>query len=62
MKLKKNKNLDFFKETSLNNILRVLLSSFLMISFFYITPVFLNFAKYDVKIIKINIKKYDHQI
>ena len=45
MKLKKIKNLNFFKEKSLNNLLRTVLSSFLMISFFYITPIFLNFAE-----------------
>jgi Bax protein len=45
MKLRKIKNINLFKEKSLNNILRFVLSSFLMISFFYITPIFLNFAK-----------------
>ena len=45
MKLKKIKNLNFFKEKSLNNLLRILLSSCLIISFFYITPIFLNFAE-----------------
>ena len=45
MQLKKIKNLNFFKEKSLNNLIRVLLSSFLMISFFYITPIFLNFKQ-----------------
>ena len=45
MKLKKIKNLNLFKEKSLNNLLRIFLSSFLMISFFYIMPIFLNFAK-----------------
>jgi Bax protein len=45
MKLKKIKNLNFFKEKSLNNLLRVFISGFLMISFFYTTPIFLNFAK-----------------
>ena len=45
MKFKKIKNLDIFKEKSLNNLLRVVLSSFLMISFFYITPIFINFAQ-----------------
>ena len=45
MKLKKIKNLNFFKEKSLNNLLRIVLSSFLMISFFYITPIFLNFTQ-----------------
>ena len=45
MKLRKIKNINLFKEKSLNNIFRFVLSSFLMISFFYITPIFLNFAK-----------------
>ena len=45
MKLKKIKNLNFFREDSLNNLVRIFLSSFLMISFFYVTPIFLNFAK-----------------
>jgi Bax protein len=45
MKFKKIKNLDLFKEKSLNNLFRVVLSSFLMISFFYITPIFINFAQ-----------------
>ena len=45
MQLKKIKNLNIFKEKSLNNLIRVLLSSFLMISFFYITPIFLNFTQ-----------------
>jgi Bax protein len=45
MKLKKIKDLNLFKEKSLNNLLRIVLSSFFMISFFYITPIFLNFAK-----------------
>jgi len=37
MKLEKIKNF--------NNLLRIVLSSFLIISFFYITPIFLNFAE-----------------
>ena len=45
MKLKKIKDLNLFKEKSLNNLLRMVLSSFLMISFFYITPIFLNFTQ-----------------
>ena len=45
MKLKKIKNLNFFKEKSLNNLLRIFLSSFLMISFFYITPILLTFSE-----------------
>ena len=45
MKIKKIKNLNFFREKSLNNLIRIFLCSFITISFFYITPVFLNFAK-----------------
>ena len=45
MKLKKIKDLNLFKEKSLNNLLRIVLSSFFMISFFYITPIFLNFTQ-----------------
>jgi len=45
MKLKKIKNLNFFREDSLNNLIRIFLSSLLMISFFFVTPIFLNFAK-----------------
>ena len=48
MKIKKIKNLDFFKEKSLNNLLRIFLSSFLMISFFYIAPIFINFAEKNI--------------
>ena len=60
MKLKKIKNLNFFKEKSLNNLLRTVLSSFLMISFFYITPIFLNFAENNLnnKEFTNNSKKY----
>ena len=45
MKLKKIRDLNFFKEKSLNNLLRIVLSSFLVILFFYTTPIFLNFAE-----------------
>ena len=48
MKLKKIKNLNFFREKSWNNLTRVFLSSFLMISFFYIMPVFINFAEKNI--------------
>jgi Bax protein len=48
MQIKKIKNLDFFKEKSLNNLLRIFLSSFLMISFFYIAPIFINFAEKNI--------------
>jgi len=45
MKLKKIKNLNFFREDSLNNLIRIFLSSLLMISFFFVKQIFLNFAK-----------------
>ena len=45
MNLKKIKRLNFFKEQSINNLLRIVLSSFLMISFFYITPILLMFSE-----------------
>jgi Bax protein len=45
MKLKKIKSLNFFKEQSLNNLSRIALSSFLLICFFYIVPIFINFAE-----------------
>tara|TARA_B100001250_G_C19790860_1_gene786429 strand:- start:223 stop:1305 length:1083 start_codon:yes stop_codon:yes gene_type:complete len=46
MKIKKNQNIkNVFKIKSINTILRIFLSSFVIISFFYITPIFINFAK-----------------
>jgi Bax protein len=39
------KNLDLVKEKNLNTLSRIFLSSFLMISFFYITPIFIQFAE-----------------
>ena len=45
IKMKKIKNLDFFKEKSLNNLLRICLSSFLTILIFYIAPIFINFTE-----------------
>ncbi len=42
-KIKDNKNL--FGEKSLNTLSRIFLSSFLVISFFYIVPIFINFAE-----------------
>jgi Bax protein len=44
MKLKKIKNLNFFKEKSLNNLTRIFLSSFLTISFFFVVPLLINFS------------------
>jgi len=37
-------NQDLFEQKSKNNLLKIFLSSFLTISFFYITPIFINFA------------------
>ncbi len=40
--MKNNQN--FFKQESKNTLVKIFLSSFLIISFFYITPIFINFA------------------
>ena len=45
MKKKNYKKLILFEEKSLNTLSRIFLSSFLMISFFYITPMFIKFAE-----------------
>jgi Bax protein len=37
-------NQDLFEQRSKNNLLKIILSSFLTVSFFYITPIFINFA------------------
>jgi len=37
-------NQDLFKQESKNTLVRIFLSSFLIISFFYIAPIFINFA------------------
>ena len=37
------KNFDFFQEKILNTLSRIFLSSLLVISFFYVTPMFINF-------------------
>jgi Bax protein len=42
IKNKKNTNSEYNK--SFNAISRIFLSSFVIISFFYITPIFINFA------------------
>ena len=39
-----NNNQDSFQQKSRNNLLKIFLSSFLTISFFYITPIFIKFA------------------
>ena len=60
MKTKKiinNKNL--FEKKSLNTLLRILLSSFLTVSFFYVAPLFINFSdkNFNSKEITNNSKK-----
>ena len=45
MKIKKIRNFYFFKEKSLNNLSRIFLSSFIIISFFYIIPIFISFSQ-----------------
>ena len=37
-------NQDLFEQKSKNNLLKIILSSFLTVSFFYIAPIFINFA------------------
>ena len=37
-------NQDLFERRSKNNLLKIILSSFLTVSFFYIAPIFINFA------------------
>jgi Bax protein len=37
-------NQDLFEQRSKNNLLKIILSSFLTVFFFYITPIFINFA------------------
>ena len=48
MKLKQIKNLNFLKEKNLINLSRIFLSSFLIISFFYVVPVVINFAEKNI--------------
>ena len=43
--MKRIKKIDFFEKKSFDTLSRILLSSFLMISFFYIIPIFINFAE-----------------
>ena len=45
MKKKNYKKIILFEEKILNTLSRIFLSSFLMISFFYITPMFIKFAE-----------------
>ena len=44
-------NQDLLEQRSKNNLLKIILSSFLMVSFFYVAPIFINFAdkKYYIK-------------
>ena len=44
MKKKIKKQSDIFEEKNFNTISRLVLSSFIVISFFYIAPIFINFA------------------
>ncbi|MDC0079045.1 glucosaminidase domain-containing protein [Candidatus Pelagibacter sp.] len=44
MKKKINNNLNLFQERILNILSRIFLSSFLIISFFYVAPIFINFS------------------
>ncbi|MDA8737587.1 glucosaminidase domain-containing protein [Candidatus Pelagibacter bacterium] len=37
-------NQDLFEQRSKNNLLKIILSSFLTVSFFYVAPIFINFA------------------
>jgi len=39
------KNINFIYKNSINSISRIFLSSFVIVSFFYITPIFINFAE-----------------
>ena len=59
-KIKKNdKDLNFNYNNSINSISRIFLSSFLIISFFYVVPLFISFAKKNIytKEFKNNSKK-----
>ena len=44
MKKKIDNNLNLFQEKFLNILSRIFLSSFLVISFFYVAPIFINFS------------------
>ena len=48
-------NQDLFEHRSKNNLLKIFLSSFLTISFFYIAPIFINFADKNF-----NLKEYSN--
>ena len=51
MKINKNQNnLDKIKEKNFNSISRVFLSSFFVISFFYVAPILINFAEKNLYI------------
>ena len=49
MKIKKIKNLNLFEEKDSNVLLRIFLSSFLIISFFFVAPIVINFADKNFK-------------
>jgi Bax protein len=53
-------NQDLFEKKSKNNLLKIFLSSFLTISFFYIAPIFINFAdkNFYTKELQIILKKF----
>ena len=50
MKIRKfKKNLNIFEKKNFNTITRFLLSSCMLVSFFYIIPIFINFAEKNLK-------------
>ena len=53
-------NQDLFEQRSKNNLLKIILSSFLTVSLFYITPIFINFAdkNFIQKSLQIILKKF----
>jgi Bax protein len=53
-------NQDLFEQRSKNNLLKIFLSSFLTISFFYIAPIFINFAdkNFYTKELQIILKRF----
>ena len=53
MRINKNNNSDFLKdEKSIGSISRTFLSSLIVISFFYVAPLFINFAEKNLKTIE----------
>ena len=59
MKLEKENNINIFKKKNLSSLPRIFLSSIILFSFFYITPIFINFAEKNLnnKEFKNNSKK-----